>query len=110
MPLFGDKKKDQLTELANRVLADALLSAEEERAFFQRAAAMGVPDLQRYPEILSRLVIARVNDGRMPVILNPQLMTKSGEVVHLETVASMMKEVTIREWQSRGFSFVSLRA
>jgi hypothetical protein len=105
MPLFGDKNKKALTEYTNHVLADDILSEDEEQAFLEHAKSLGVQSLAKYPEILNRLMIARVNDGRLPVIDDPQLITKPGETVHLETEAVLMKEVTIREWQGSGFSF-----
>jgi hypothetical protein len=46
--------------------------------------------------------------GRLDVIDSPQLMTKKNEVVHLETMAGLMKEVALREWRG-GSSGVSFR-
>jgi hypothetical protein len=105
MPLFGDKNKRALTEYTNQVLADDILSEEEEQAFLEHANSLGVETFTKYPEILNRLMIARVNDGRLPVIPDPRLLAKAGETVYLETEAILMKEVTVREWQGSGFSF-----
>ncbi len=51
--------------------------------------------------------VAKLNDGRLPVVDAPRLMAKRGEVVHLETAAALMKEVAVTEWRgaSQGFSF-----
>jgi hypothetical protein len=48
---------------------------------------------------MMRLVVAKVNDGRLDAVESPRLMTKKGEVVHLETEAALMKEVVLREWR-----------
>jgi hypothetical protein len=49
-----------------------------------------------------------VNDGRLGVIAEPHLITKKNEVVHLETNASLMKEVAKREFRA-GTTGVSFR-
>lgn len=105
MPLFGDKTKKALAEYADQILADDILSEAEEQAFLEHAKALGAQTLTKYPEILNRLIIARVNDGRLPIIPDPQLLAKPGETVYLETEAFLTKEVTVREWQGSGWSF-----
>lgn len=102
--LFGDKTKKALTVYADQVLADDILSEQEEQAFLDHAKSLGVQTLAKYPDVLNRLLIARVNDGRMPVIPDPHLLAKPGERVHLETEAVLMKEVTVRQWQGHGIS------
>lgn len=61
----------------------------------------------KHHDIFLRLAIAKANDGRLGAVEQPHLMPKKGEVVHLETVAGLMKEVTLREFRggSRGVSF-----
>jgi hypothetical protein len=96
---------------AENVLADDRLTEEEEAAFGDVAEALGVDQTEfatTFNDVLNRLVIARVNDGRLGEIAQPQLMTKKGEVVHLETNANLMKEVALREWRG-GTSGVSFR-
>ena len=56
----------------------------------------------RHKSVLERMVIAQANDGRLTVHPSPELMTKKDEVVHFETTAALMKEVTLREWRGRG--------
>jgi len=102
--LFGDKTKKALTAYADQVLADDILSEQEEQAFLDHAKSLGVQSLTTYPDVLNRLVIARVNDGRLPVITDPHLLAKPGESVHPETEAVLMKEVTVRQWQGHGIS------
>lgn len=107
MPLFGDKKAKQLVEYADRILDDDILSEDEESAFLEFATSLGIPTLSKYPAILNRLMVARVNDGRLPVLspTDAHIICKAGEVVHIEASASMLKEVAVREWRGSGFSF-----
>jgi hypothetical protein len=96
---------------AQNVLADDRLTEEEEAAFGDVAEALGVDQTEfatTFNDVLNRLVIARVNDGRLGEIAQPQLMTKKGEVVHLQTNANLMKEVALRDWRG-GTSGVSFR-
>ena len=75
------------------------------------AEALGVEQTEfatTFNDLLNRLVIARVNDGRLGVIPEPHIMTKKDEVVHLEKNAGLMKEVAVREWRG-GTSGVSFR-
>jgi hypothetical protein len=53
------------------------------------------------------LLIASINGGVLPELPSHQLITKKGEVVHLEWPAELMKEVTLREFRAgyHGFSF-----
>jgi hypothetical protein len=49
------------------------------------------------------MLIASVNDGRLPDITDQaQILLKSGERVHYMVVASLMKEVTLREFRGGG--------
>ena len=73
------------------------------------ALGIGQSDFQTiFSDVRNRLVIAQVNDGRLGAISEPHLMTKKDEIVHLETEASLMKEVAVREWRG-GSSGVSFR-
>jgi hypothetical protein len=94
---------------AENVLADDILSIDEEMAFQEVGEALGVePDILQsdFRDLLRRLVIAKANDGRLPIIETPQLIPKKNEVVHFEMPAALMKEVTLREWRG-GYSGVS---
>jgi hypothetical protein len=96
---------------AEMVLADDVLDEDEEAALVDLAAALGVDQdtlETRHRPILNRLVVARVNDGRLPILDAPRLMIKEGEVVHLETPAALLKEVAIREYRG-GYGGVSFR-
>ncbi len=105
--MFGDKKQKQLTEYADKLLADDILTKEEEHQFLEFAESLGV-NLNKYPAILTRIVIANANAGRFPQAAPPlHIICKPGEEVYLESEASLLKEVADRQWQggSSGFSF-----
>jgi hypothetical protein len=65
---------------ADAVLADDVLTAEEEETFSAVCDAVGV-DLLPNSDLMFRLVIAKVNDGRLEAISRSHVMTKKGEVV-----------------------------
>jgi hypothetical protein len=94
---------------ADAVLADELLGQDEENTFFEVCEAVGIEDedWKREPNLFFQLAIAKANDGRLSAIEDPHVMTKKNEVVHLEMIAGLMKEVTLREFRggSTGFSF-----
>jgi hypothetical protein len=52
-----------------------------------------------FGETFSRLMVARLNNGRLEALTAPELMAKQSESVYLEIGAALMKEVSIREWQ-----------
>jgi hypothetical protein len=99
---------------ADKVLDDDRLTAEEEDAFGLVADALGVTNSEfqtTFRDVRNRLIVARMNDGRMDVIepttrpsaatgSQPHFMTKKDELVYLETPAKLMKEVAVREWQA----------
>jgi len=103
-------QNEAFSNYAEVVLADDHLTEEEEEAFNSVVDALDIPALTQVGEhgdVFTRLVIAKVNDGRLETIESPHLMAKAGEMVHAETAAALMKEVTIREFQgeSSGVSF-----
>lgn len=95
-----------------RALADEVVTKDEEARLERLAAALGLSEndvneaIQRYR---APLFIAQVNDGRLPEVYTTRILLKRGEVAHLESAASLMKEVQIREWRSgsQGVSFES---
>ena len=106
-----EKKKlggQAFMQYADNALADDHLTEEEETALTDLASAVGFEqaDFERH-NLYTRLQIAKLNDGRLPVVDSPNLMTKRGEVVHLETSAALLKQVAVREWRggSQGVSF-----
>jgi hypothetical protein len=103
-------KWNALLAAFEQTLTDELVTAAEEERITQVAYALGFSEsdlteaIRLYGE---QIFIARVNDGRLPTVADPQLILKRGEVAHLETPAEMLKEVAIREYKggSHGVSF-----
>jgi hypothetical protein len=114
--VLSEKERGALSAVAFRayaenVLTDDRLTQEEEAAFTEVAGALDIDQTEiatTFNDVLNRLLIARLNDGRLAVIAEPHLMTKKDEIVHLEANASLMKEVAVREWRG-GTSGVSFR-
>jgi hypothetical protein len=111
---LSDRQRRKLGEQAflrytETVLADDHLTADEETSFAALAQAVGLTqeDVEKHSDLYLRLQIATLNAGRLPVVSDPSLIPKKGEVVHLETAAGLLKEVAVREWRggSQGVSF-----
>jgi hypothetical protein len=105
--MFKNRGELVLTERANKLLADDILTEDEEQEFLELAETLGV-DLNKHPALLDRIVIANANAGRFPNAASPlHIMPKPGEKVYVESQASLLKEVADRQWQagSSGFSF-----
>jgi hypothetical protein len=103
-------RRSIVSEAIDAALADDRLTADEEQALLAALAKLGVTDDNaeaQVPGIRDRLVVARVNDGRMPAVDAPSLLTRPGETVHLETNAELLKSVAVHEFRagSQGFSF-----
>lgn len=95
-------------QYAENALADDHLTEDEEEALMGLASAVGFEqeDLEKH-DLYTRIQVAKLNAGRLPAVEAPTLISKRGEVVHLETSAALMKEVAVREWRggSQGVSF-----
>jgi hypothetical protein len=95
LAVLSDKERVGLqdkafTSYAEAVLADDHLTEEEERVFGEVADALSIPEnsltqIGTHREIFLRLVIAKLNDGRLDTIQSPRLIAKAGESVHAET-------------------------
>ncbi|KQQ94598.1 hypothetical protein ASF62_11050 [Leifsonia sp. Leaf325] len=105
-----DKKWEVLTLGIRDVLDDDLLNDEEEQHLFHLATALGL-DLQQLAvrdlPAFEELVIAGLNDGRLPEVEVPVIL-KAGEVGRAAVRASLMKEVALRETRG-GTAGVSIR-
>ncbi|MDO8531236.1 MAG: hypothetical protein Q7T26_03565 [Dehalococcoidia bacterium] len=93
-----------------QLLADDVLTQDEENKLSTIAPILGVTQERiekDFRDLLFRLTIGRMNDGRMPILNKASLLLKKGEVGHIEMVAALLKQVAIREYQGSysGFSF-----
>jgi len=109
--LFGKRHRDRdFRAHVEQALADDILSETEETQLYAWAQAQGITAqewIKRFPDLVDRMMIAKVNDGRLPdVTSQASIMLKSGETAHYVMPASLMKEVTLREFRggSRGVS------
>ncbi len=110
--LFGRRHRDRdFRAHVERALNDDVLTASEEADLFAWAEAQGITErdwAKRFRDLLDRMLIASVNDGRLPDITSQAtIVLKPGETAHYVVTASLMKEVTLREFRggSHGFSF-----
>jgi hypothetical protein len=102
--LFGTRHRDRdFRAHVEQALADDILSKDEEERLFAWAEAQGITDQdwkKRFRDLLDRMLIASVNDGRLPdVTSQATIVLKPGETAHYVVVASLMKEVTLREFR-----------
>lgn len=93
-----------------KTLEDEVVTREEEERLGRAATALGF-DQAAFEHAIARyqepLFIARVNDGRVPVLDTPVIILKRNETAHLQVGAELLKEVAIREYKggSQGVSF-----
>ena len=88
-------------------LDDDCLTETEESALFELGKALNVDVEHEVGDMKPRLLIAKVNDGRLPTVSEPCIMLKKDEAGHAEMQVSLLKEVKVREYQGgySGFSF-----
>ena len=88
-------------------IADGVLTAPESDHLDQLTEALEITlDMVDF-DLASRATVAAINGGNLPAVPEPHLMLKSGEVVHAEWPAFLLKEVDVRKYQGgySGFSF-----
>lgn len=101
---------DAAQQRMSEVIADDLLTPEEEQGFDALLEGLGLSMAEvteHHPGLAGRFLVAMANSGRLPTVEGSRLMTKRGEVVHLEQAASLMKEVSLRQFVGgySGWSF-----
>ncbi len=87
------------------MLDDDILSAAEESQLIAVMDALGIDQAQlasRCPDVMSRILVGKYQDGRLPIEPHPQLLAKRGEIVHAEIDAVLLKEVVHREYRGGG--------
>jgi uncharacterized Zn finger protein (UPF0148 family) len=110
------REKDAIAAEAFRRFTDEtlkndILSVAEEDHLLAIGKLVGIDQNKlntEFDDLLPRLVIARVNDGRLPVLSDPKILLKKNEVAHGSMNADLLKQVTVREYQG-GYSGVSFR-
>jgi hypothetical protein len=102
--LLGKRHRDRdFRAQVETALVDDILTEAEEKHLFEWAETQGITQKdwqKRFRDLLDRMLIASVNDGRLPdVTSQAQIMLKPGEKVHHVDAVSLMKEVTLREFR-----------
>ena len=99
-----------LAEAVRRALHDDVLDEADSARLDQVCRALGTSaeELRRRdPDVFDELVIGQVNDGRLPVVDKPPILTRRGEQVHGVFRADLLHEVAVREFHG-GSSGVSV--
>lgn len=81
-------------------LEDDHLTQQEETRLKDIAEALGIDQdtfNEEFDDLLPQLIVAKVNDGRLPVLSDPKIVLKKGEVAHMSTEAVILKEVAVRQ-------------
>lgn len=97
-------------DAVRRALKDDLIDVPDSARLDRISEALGVSleDLRVHePDAFDELVIGQVNDGRLPVVVNPPILTRRGEKVHGVFRVDLMREVAVREFHG-GSSGVSI--
>jgi hypothetical protein len=93
------------------ITEDDLVTEDEEGIINGTAEALGMTNeminSKALPELYT-VMVARANAGRLAPLDEHQLIAHSGEEVYFETVATLLKEVTVKEFQG-GYGGVSVR-
>ncbi|APV43741.1 zinc-ribbon domain-containing protein [Dehalogenimonas formicexedens] len=108
---FDNMKDETFREIVDEILVDNILSVEEETKLKAIAELLTInfPMLEwNYKDIFVKLFIARINDGRLPIINASNIVLKKNEIAHMAQRASLLKQVNITEYQG-GYSGVSFR-
>jgi hypothetical protein len=99
----------EMHRFTEAILTDRVLTEAEEGRLLELLPVLGLT-LERVvaddPDLADRIIVASANAGRLPSLDNPRYLLKKDEVLHAHEEASLMKEVTLREFQAgtAGFS------
>lgn len=93
------------------IIADDLVTEDEEAIINGTAEALGISNemlnQRALPELYS-IMIARANAGRLEPVEQHELIAQQGETVYFEAVATLLKEVVVKEYRG-GYGGVSFR-
>ncbi len=99
-------------EIAEEALQDDILTEQEEHRLMAIGDVLGIHQERfnrEFRDLVYRLLIAQVNDGRLPRISpsDAGIILRRGESAHASFPAALLKEVAVREYQGgySGFSF-----
>lgn len=98
-------------DFLQQALEDDHLTEQEEARMSELAGALGIDEAtfeREFADLVPQMVVAHVNDGRLPVLPNVPIILKKDEQAHISVQADLLKEVILREYRG-GYSGVSLR-
>lgn len=106
---YVDAAMTALALAVHEVMADDVLTADEERHLTELAGVLGVPLTEattRNYRLHEEFAIGLINGGQLPQLRSSPLVTKGAEVVHACFAVALVKEPAAREWrgQSQGVS------
>jgi len=99
---FEDKRWEVMAVATQQVIADDIMTADEEEHLYKLSAALGTPVdqmAQKNFALFEEFVIAGINDGRLPKLEHPPIMIKGNETAYASFGVALMKEVTLREFR-----------
>jgi hypothetical protein len=107
---MAQEKSDAFSSYVQRAVGDEILTPEEEDHVQELVRIIGIDlgaFLEQNPELGRHVMIAEANGGFLPEVQSSRLIQKTGEIVHLEAQATLLKDVTVRQSQGgySGFSF-----
>lgn len=98
-------------DFLQQALEDDHLTEQEEARMSELAGALGIDQAtfeREFADLVPQMVVARVNDGRLPVLPDVPIILKKDEQAHISVQADLLKEVILREYRG-GYSGVSFR-
>ncbi len=106
---LGAMNHEAFIRLVDLATSDDILTPEEDATLTTAVERLGVSWEwlnQAHRPLVDRIMISSANSGRLPALDSTGLMTKPGEIVHMEVHARLMKEVVVREYRGgyQGFS------
>lgn len=102
---------DSFRTFLETALEDDCLTQDEEARLMEIGRVLGIDQSSfdtGFADLRLRLFVARVNDGRIPIMSDPGMILKKAEVAHMSANAQLIKEVSVREYQG-GYAGVSFR-
>jgi len=104
------KAWEVMTSAVRHVIADDVMTADEEDHLHRLGNVLGTPVTAIASNnfaLFEEVVIAGINDGRLPELESPPIMVKNGETAFGSFGVALMKEVAVREFRG-GSSSVSV--
>jgi hypothetical protein len=93
-----DIKMDAFSASVLAATQDDILTPEENDQLDSLRRTLGLDWQILAPDLAKKISVASINGGILPEIVEPRLLPKKDEVVHLEGPATLLKEVAVRQY------------